>query len=113
MEKERNIKGGFLSDGTITDPNHPIYPNWKKQPSKMKTTTEQPATPVCPMTWAEIQKKGFSIIEGYANEPEVGGVTVFIEGFGEHFTTQAENLDQAAELLWSEFCDFINGRSNL
>lgn len=25
MAKERNIKGGFLSDGTITDPNHPLY----------------------------------------------------------------------------------------
>ncbi len=25
MAKERNIKGGFLSDGTITDTNHPLF----------------------------------------------------------------------------------------
>lgn len=34
MAKERNIKGGFLSDGTITDPNHPLFHKQGKPVSK-------------------------------------------------------------------------------
>lgn len=86
----------------------------------METTTEQPTTPVCPMTWAELNKKGFKSLELKTQINEIGNEVDVIQlrfaGFvfkaAYEFEKGIESVDHAAELVWQKFCNFINGRIN-
>ncbi len=73
----------------------------------MGTTTEQPTTPVCPMTWAELNKKGFITCHNLTDKK------IYFFSFGGYFEQDVtQTIDQAAELIWQKFCNFINGRIN-
>lgn len=72
----------------------------------MEATLEQPATPVCPMTWAELNKKGFNKIEVLADE------AIAVETFGQTFYAKGVSLQDSIERFWQQFCDFINAPSN-
>ena len=76
-------------------------------------TIMETLTPVCPMTWDELNKKGFrNILSGSVYENGNAHSFIKMESFGKTFNAISGTIDEAAELIWQQFCDFINGRTD-
>lgn len=66
------------------------------------------------MTIEELKSKGFSEISYSDHIPDFGKMVLFVKTWGRQFKathTEDETIDDAAARLWSDFCDFINGRA--
>lgn len=62
------------------------------------------------MTVTELQAKGFNVSRYPLNPDAEYCAAIGFRSWGKNFDAVGQTYNEAADQIWSDFCDFINGK---